>query len=118
MEEQSTNHENSKGSVLEDDYIRHAAQSASAAAWSSCRLSPAQLKSLASVKIELGIEIGTLHISAAELIELLPGQICEYESGPLAEFVVRLGGEQAATARFISTESGLGLEILSIAGNN
>jgi hypothetical protein len=80
-------------------------------------LSRQQANVLADIPVTLGVKVGTLNITAGELIDLFPGQTFEFEFDPLATLKLCLGDEEVAEARFILQGTELALEITRI-GNN
>ncbi len=81
-------------------------------------LSSIQQTALSQVQLSVDIDIGSLVITAKELVELEPGMVFAYEHGPQPGLNLRINGEVVAAARLVAIgetkgETKLGLEILS-----
>ena len=74
-------------------------------------LSLQQAKFLSEVQVPLGVEIGKLSITADKLIDLLPGQVFEFEFDALQPVALFLSGEKIGEARFVLEGEKLALEI-------
>ena len=77
-------------------------------------LSIQQERFLSEVQVNLGVEVGKLCISAAQLIDLVPGQVFEFEFDPLAPVLLSLGEEEIGEARFVLQGEKLALEVMSL----
>lgn len=70
---------------------------------------------LNQLRVELRVEVGTVQLSAADLLDLTPGALVSvaYESDRSIRLL--LGGEEIAKAQFVENEQGgLALQVLSI----
>lgn len=69
---------------------------------------------LRSIEVEVHVEVGSVLMSAEQLIDLLPGHLFEFRFEADTPVVLRVGEEIIGTARFVAIEGGLGLEILEV----
>jgi len=77
-------------------------------------LSSQQAKLLSELRVGVGVEVGTLEISAEELIDLYSGQSFEFEFDPDAPVKLRVGEELVAEAKFVLDGDKLALEVSSV----
>ncbi len=77
-------------------------------------LRPEQTKLLASVEVELRVEVAQFMLSLEQLLDLVPGQIFEQAISSDARLTIRLGDSKVAEGRFVRKDGALALEILSV----
>ena len=75
-----------------------------------------QVKLLSDLKFSIGVQIGGLNVSVHQLLDLSPNQFFEFEINPYTKLSLFIEGEKIATAKFISVNDKLGLEIVEIKG--
>ena len=75
-----------------------------------------QVKLLSDLKFSIGVQIGGLNVSAHQLLDLSPNQFFEFEINPYTKLSLFIEGEKIATAKFISVNDKLGLEIVETNG--
>ena len=77
-------------------------------------LNRTQAKFLSEVQVLVGVEVGELSISAAELIDLLPGHVFEFRLGEQTRLSLRVGGEKIGEAELVEENGELALRIVSL----
>ena len=73
-----------------------------------------QVKLLRDLKFSIGVQIGGLNVSAHQLLDLSPNQFFEFEINPYTKLSLFIEGEKIATAKFISVNDKLGIEIVEV----
>ena len=73
-----------------------------------------QVKLLSDLKFSIGVQIGGLNVSAHQLLDLSPNQFFEFEINPYTKLSLFIEGEKIATAKFISVNDKLGIEIMEV----
>jgi len=73
-----------------------------------------QVKLLSDLKFSIGVQIGGLNVSAHQLLDLSPNQFFEFEINPHTKLSLFIEGEKIATAKFISVNDKLGIEIMEV----
>ena len=73
-----------------------------------------QVKLLSDLKFSIGVQIGGLNVTAHQLLDLSPNQFFEFELNPYTKLSLFIEGEKIATAKFISVNDKLGLEIVEV----
>lgn len=104
--------------MMEHDLLQELAQCVHTPPFGSVSLSLEQAKFLSEVPVTLGVEIGNLLLSAEQLIDLLPGQVFEFQFDPHLPVRLLLGEEHVGSARFVMHGEQLALEVVSAGGAN
>lgn len=77
-------------------------------------LTTEQATFLADVRVPVTVELGLVNLSAAELIDLLPGAKFPFEIADEALITLRVGDESIGKAVFVEKNGGIGLQIVSV----
>jgi len=75
-------------------------------------LSQDQAKTLSNLEVTVEIKIGEIILSAAELLDLYPGQPLVFNFDPNSPVSLRIDGSEIARARFVQVNGLLSLEVL------
>ena len=73
-----------------------------------------QVRMLRDVKIEVEVTINGLSVSAAELIDLSPTQLIEFNLPENSAVTLAIGGEAIGKAAFVMVDGKLALEVTEI----
>ncbi len=77
-------------------------------------ISLTQVHALREMKLNVIVEMGTLQLSAEDLLDLVPGRVFEFEFDPARPVTLTVGTEAIGTAKLILHEGKLALEMLSV----
>lgn len=78
------------------------------------RLTQAQAKILSEATVDLTVEIGSIIMSIEDLIDLMPGELFEFQVERGKAVNLKLGTKTIAEAKFIKQEGNFALEIVSV----
>lgn len=92
-------------------------QIAQAPAAPPTRISVGQARLLSEIQVAIGVELSELTLSAEALLDMLPGQVFEFEFDPLRTVSLKVGGEEIGKARFVVKGEQLALQIVSMSEN-
>lgn len=77
-------------------------------------LTTEQVGFLSDVQVPVVVELGMVKISAAELIDMLPGSELPFEIEESGLVTLKVGDEAIAKARFVKNGDGIGIQIVSV----
>ena len=78
------------------------------------KLTQAQAKILSEATVDLIVEIGSIVMSIEDLIDLMPGELFEFQVERGKVISLKLGAKTIAEAKFIKKEGNYALEIISV----
>ena len=75
-------------------------------------------KLLAELDVSVSVDIGEFQLTAADIVDLAPGQTFEFSYDQDVPATLRVCGEEIAIARFVKDDKGLFLEVISISDDS
>lgn len=77
-------------------------------------LTQAQAKILSEASVNLNVDIGSISMSIEDLIDLMPGEVFEFqlEKGKIVK--IKLDAKTIAEAKFVKKDGSYALEIVSV----
>ncbi|MCB0360334.1 MAG: FliM/FliN family flagellar motor switch protein, partial [Bdellovibrionales bacterium] len=73
-----------------------------------------QLAFLSAIRLSVGVQLGEVTLTGAELLELTPGTPIRVELDADEPVVLHIGGEPIATARFVEEAGEIFLEVVEV----